>query len=146
LAEKKERAIFLKKKWPDLFIQEFGYLDQNNNERVLQIPNLALLPVKPLAIQSANFKFELMVKESNKQADSTIRSAAKAVTKRPWFLIDDPKTIQGEFVAQQNENSTDKTIKIDVTIGSVDMPYGLHKLINSLTNTAEDNEKKPIDQ
>jgi hypothetical protein len=141
LNDKISEATQLKKKWGDLYQQFIPYFDQNGVERILSVPNLSLLPIKPLAIQSANFKFELRVKDEIKSIESSIRSGAKATVKRPWFLIDDPKMIEGEFVPQQKENSTDKTIKIDVTIGSVDMPYGLHKLISSLTHTAEDNEK-----
>lgn len=136
-----KRLRELKTKWGDLYHQSFEYFDQNGTERILSIPNLSLLPIRPLAIQSANFKFELRVKDEIKSMDSPIRSATRAMTKRPWFLIEDPKEIKGEYVPQQNENSTDKTIKIDVTIGSVEIPYGLSKLISSLTNTTDVVEK-----
>jgi hypothetical protein len=142
--EKQQKIRKLKElnsKWSDLIYQNIEYLDPNGNERTLSISNLSLLPIKPLAIQNANFKFELKVNDKIESVTSTIRSTAKVDPKRPWFLIKDPKNIEGEFVPQRQENSTDKTIKIDVTIGSVDVPYGLHKLISSLTNTAEDNEK-----
>jgi len=130
----------LKKKWPDLYIQEIGYLDQNNNERILRIPNLALLPVKPLAVQNANFKFELKITKNSNTTDS-IRPETKAEVKRPWFLIKDPKEIEGEFVSSQKEDSVEKTIKVDVTVGTVDLPYGLSKLISALTNISEDSSR-----
>lgn len=128
----------LKTKWGDLYQQFIPYVDAEGNDRTLSIPNLALLPIKPLAIQSANFKFELRVKDELKSVDSTIRSAVKANPKRPWFLIEDPKVIAGEFSPHQKEDSIEKTIKIDVTIGTVEIPQGLSKLISSLTSIAED--------
>lgn len=131
-------------RWGTLFQQPIEYVDQNGNGRTIFIPNLALLPIKPLAISSANFKFELKVKDEMRTADSPIRSSAKALQKRPWFLIDTPKTIEGEFAMQQKENSSEKTIKIEVTVGSVDTPYGLHKLISSLTNLAGDSANAKI--
>lgn len=142
LLKTSKRLKELKIKWGALYQQSIDYFDQDGNERTIFIPNLSLLPIKPLAINNANFKFELKVKDDIHSVSSTIRSATGASPKRPWFLIEDPKTIEGEFVPQQDSaNSTEKTIKIDVTVGSVETPYGLHKLISSLTGLAGDSEK-----
>jgi hypothetical protein len=137
--ESERRSIELRKKWPDLYQQPIKYFDHNGFEQSINVPNLSLLPIKPLAIQQANFKFELKVKDNVRSVESTIRSDTHANPRRPWFLIQDPKTIEGEFAPQQKDNSTEKTIKIDVTIGSVETPYGLSKLITSLANLTEIN-------
>lgn len=140
-----KRLKELKIRWGVLYQQPIEYFDQDGNERTIFIPNLSLLPIKPLAINNANFKFELKVKDDIRSVSSTIRSATGASPKRPWFLIEDPKTIEGEFVPQQESgNSTEKTIKIDVTVGAVETPYGLHKLISSLTGLAGDSEKTKV--
>jgi hypothetical protein len=126
-------------KWSPLYNQLIDYVDQDGIDRRLIIPNLSLLPIKPLGIHEANFKYELRVTDSVK-TEPVIKTAG-ANPKRPWFLVD-PKTIEGEFAtAPRREDSTDKSIKIEITVGTMDMPYGLHKLISSLTGTAQDLER-----
>jgi hypothetical protein len=131
----------LKVKWGALYQQAIEYIDQNGIERTIFIPNLALLPFQPLGISGANFKYELRVTQSSK-SDNQIKTASGATQRRPWFLID-PKQIKGEFAPQQKEDASDKTIKMDITIGKVDIPYGLHKLLTSLTGIAQDTASTP---
>lgn len=126
-------------KWSPLYNQLIDYVDQDGIDRRLIIPNLSLLPIKPLGIHQANFKYELRVTDSVK-TEPAIKTAGTN-PKRPWFLVD-PKSIEGEFGSgTKKEDSTDKSIKIEITVGTMDMPYGLHKLISSLTGTAQDLER-----
>lgn len=134
----------LKLKYGALYQQAIEYLDQNGIERTIFVPNLALLPFQPLGIKTANFKYELQIKDS-RTTDSQIKTARGATERRPWFLID-PKKLQGEFVPQRKEGqeaSTDKSIRIEITVGTVDIPYGLHKLLSSMTSIAQDSASPP---
>lgn len=136
LADSERELVNLKREWSSLYQQSIEYIDQNGNERTIFIPNLALLPVQPLGIKEANFKYELGVTNATK-TDTQIKTADGAARKRPWWIVN-PKDIRGEFVPQQKEDSTARSIKIEVSIGTVDIPYGLHKLLSSLTGIAQD--------
>lgn len=137
--EVRARLKELQIKWSPLYNQLIDYVDQDGIDRRLIIPNLSLLPIKPLGIHQANFKYELRVTDSVK-TEPAIKTAGTN-PKRPWFLVD-PKSIEGEFGSgTKKEDSTDKSIKIEITVGTMDMPYGLHKLISSLTGTAQDLER-----
>ncbi|MDD5435548.1 MAG: DUF2589 domain-containing protein, partial [Nitrospira sp.] len=85
--------------------QEFYYDVEINGEtqrRKVSVPTLALVPVAPLAVESADFKLALKVK--NVQRHNQIQqSEGEAVkeeegtgyghSKRPWFLVPDPISI-----------------------------------------------------
>jgi hypothetical protein len=133
----------LKMRFGSLYQMPIEYVDQNGIERTIFIPNLALLPFQPLSIKSANFKYELKVKQASR-TESQIKTAEGAIRRRPWFLID-PKKIEGEFapMRKEGESSSDSAIKIEVTVGTVDVPYGLHKLISSMTSIAHDSASPP---
>ncbi len=130
--EERNELWNLKLKSDDLLMQRFDFFDEKGNDSSLFIPNLAILPIKPLAIDNANYKFELMVKECKEGYDQ-LRRVEGAAKDRPWFLIK-PKRIEGQFSAG---GGTEQTIKIEVNIGSADMPEGLDKLLTSLTNSSK---------
>lgn len=119
----------------DLYHQSIDFIDQNGNEIFLGIPNLALLPIKPLAIQEAEFSYEFSV-ASETDAYDQMGAALKKDQNRPWFLIKEPKSIRGSFITSK-ENSTERSIKINVKVGSTEIPYGLEKLLVHLTNSIE---------
>ncbi|MGD9976374.1 MAG: DUF2589 domain-containing protein [Bacteroidales bacterium] len=124
-----EELWSLKMKWDDLYFQKFDFLDSTGKSSSVFIPNLALLPIKPLAVDNAKFKFNLSVTSSSKEYNQmgTVNGADK---KRPWYLID-PKSVRGEFAKGE---SSEKTIQIEVSVSATEMPYGLDKLLTSLTN------------
>lgn len=127
--EESEELWNLKMKWDDLYFQKFDFLDSSGKSSSIFIPNLALLPIKPLAVDNAKFKFSLSVTSNSKEYNQmgTVNGADK---KRPWYLID-PKSVVGEFAKGE---SSEKTIQVEVSISATEMPYGLDKLLTSLTN------------
>ncbi len=129
----------LQLEYGDLYQQCISYVDPLGTDRQIFIPNLALLPMKPLSIESATFNFELRVSDNSKDFKQMGTISGFEDSKRPWFLIQ-PKSVRGEF-ASSKESGTDKNIKIEVKVGTTEMPYGLHKLLSSLTDLAEDAEK-----
>lgn len=131
IAELKELSI----NYGDLYHQSIDFIDQSGNDIFLGIPNLALLPIKPLAIQEAEFSYEFGV-ASETNAYEQMGAALKKDETRPWFLIKEPKSIRGTFVTSK-ENSTERSIKIKVKVGSTEIPYGLEKLLVHLTNSME---------
>jgi hypothetical protein len=119
----------LRLKYGDLYLQKFDFFDNVGNASSVLVPNLALLPINPLAVNSANFKFELNIATYSDSYDQ-MGSVEGAQEKRPWFLIN-PKRIKGNF---SKGSSDEKTITIEVNVTSTEMPYGLDKLLTSLTN------------
>lgn len=130
--------------------QEFYYDAEVNGEKrtcKLSIPALALVPIAPLAVESAIFKLEMQV-ESVCKHNQIQSSEWKAVAEeqgdfdtytRPWFIVD-PISIKGNLApSSTNEGKpTDKraSIQIEVTVGKTAMPSGLDKLLTFLTQTS----------
>ncbi|MTI23163.1 DUF2589 domain-containing protein [Fulvivirga sp. RKSG066] len=123
----------------DLFQQMVEYVDDTGNQFVINIPNLALLPIKPLAITEGDFSYEFEVQSQNhdyKQMGAAYNKSPDEEGKRPWFLINEPKSIRGSF-ATRKEESSERSIKINVKVGNTEMPYGLEKLLTHLTNNMD---------
>lgn len=131
IAKLKELSI----NYGDLYHQSIDFIDQNGNDIFLGIPNLALLPIKPLAINEAEFTYQFAVASEDK-AYKQMGAALKKDEDRPWFLIKEPKSIRGSFTTS-NEKSMERSIKINVKVGSTEIPYGLEKLLVHLTNSME---------
>lgn len=122
----------LMNKWDELRSLDFNYIDEEANEHLISIPNLALIPVKPLAIDDASFKFEMAVNHS--RDFNTIRKNAKVDTKRPWFLVQ-PKQLTGNIISKE-QASKQASISVEINIKSTEMPAGLGKLLASMNESS----------
>lgn len=141
VAELKE----LSARYGDLYYQNVEFIDQTGNDFLLSIPNLALLPIKPLAISEADFSYEFQVASENieyKQMGAVYKDPEKEKD-RPWFLIKEPRSIRGHF-APRKEESSEASIKINIKVGNTPMPYGLEKLMIHLTNSMDVVDKKDV--
>jgi hypothetical protein len=139
VAELKE----LSARYGDLYYQNIEFIDQTGNGFLLSIPNLALLPIKPLAISEADFSYEFQVASENidyKQMGAVYKKPEEE-KERPWFLIKEPKSIRGHFAARKEESS-EASIKINIKVANTPTPYGLEKLMVHLTNNMEVVDKK----
>ena len=116
-----------------IYLQEFNYADGSGNQQKIQIPNLALLPVKPLSVNSAKFNFAMKVKNVGNY--SQIPESSGANRKRPWMLID-PQRISGTLAQPSGSKSSESAIQIEVTVGETEIPEGLSNLLVSLTQSA----------
>jgi len=133
----------LNAEYGDLYHQNIEFIDQTGNEFLLSIPNLALLPIKPLAISEADFSYEFEVSSENteyKQMGAVYKEPEEE-KERPWFLIKEPRSLRGRF-APRKEESSQASIKIQVKVGSTEMPFGLEKLMVHLTSNMEVIDKK----
>jgi hypothetical protein len=130
---------YLLHKWDEFHSLDFEYVDDQGNEHLISIPNLALIPVKPLAIDTANFKFEMSV---NKAADfKTLRDSNEEEIERPWYLIQ-PKQLSGNIVSKGQ--SSQAAISIDISIKTTEMPAGLSKFLASVNESSRITLKKEI--
>lgn len=133
----------LRSEYGDLHMQPIEYMDGSGQEYFLGIPNLALVPIKPLAVSEADFSFRFNVLSQTKSFDqmgAALGNKPKEERQdepeaRPWYLIRDPKSLRGEIVSQKNPE--DYSMQINVKVTNTEIPYGLEKLLIHLTNEIE---------
>lgn len=136
-----------------LYTQKFRF-NRTNGENTenfeVSIPTLALIPVAPLAIDSAEFEFDFKV--SNVSKHQQIQESEKEVTKleakennfnefnRPWYLVKDPVSLRGGLLpgsgsVQGSENSS--AIKVKIKVSKQPLPAGLDKLLTTLNQISD---------
>lgn len=128
-------------KWDDIYSQDFTYIDDQGNENLMSVPNLALIPVKPLSIETASFKFDMEINNSYENYE-TVRGTSKMnAEQRPWMLIQ-PKRLSGTIVPH-SESGNRSAISIEINIKSTEMPNGLSKLLTTMTESSRILPKDP---
>lgn len=121
----------------------------------LAIPTLALVPVRPLSVETAQFDIELVVKELTHHRQIQ-RSEGKALLKeqeqrvsfgnetppesdRPWYLVSEPVSVRGTLTDPGSvENGSEKmaSIKVHVELKCAPTPAGLSKLLTAMTQVS----------
>jgi hypothetical protein len=124
------------RRFGDLYQQCFSYLDSSGNMRTIYVPNLALLPVQPLGISDAKFKFSMEISDTSEKYDQmgTVQSEEKK--SRPWYLIE-PKSVRGT-ITSGTKMANSRAIEIEMNVKAGDMPFGLHKMLTAITNISTD--------
>lgn len=130
------------------YTQDFFY-DANINGQPephkISIPSLALLPITPLTIESANIKLEMnvthvlkhhQIQQSEQQTLSQEQQYSREA--RPWFLVQDPISIRGTLAPSGADKQSQAAIQIEVKVGKVPMPAGLDKLLTHLTQSSHE--------
>jgi hypothetical protein len=120
-------------KWDDLHSQDFIYIDEEGKENWVSIPNLALIPVKPLSIDNASFQFNMSINDKYENYN-TIKGSAKADYERPWFLIQ-PKRLTGN-IASKSATENQATISIQISVKSTERPNGLNRLLTMMNESS----------
>lgn len=125
-------------------------IDGQVRRQKVSVPALALVPLAPLAVEAAEFKFGMTVRkigrhrqiqESEEKKTQTEKDKGYDRHKRPWFLVDNPISVRGVIAAPQVQNDETKEgaqesmIQIEVKVGRILMPAGLEKLVTSLTQS-----------
>ncbi len=128
----------LKKDNGEIYTQEFNYTDENNIRKKIVIPNLALIPVKPLAIKDASYNFKMSLNRSYKNYRQMQQGSA-GDEPRPWYLLQ-PKSLSGEIIPE-SDAANQTCIQVEVNVGEVELPQGLNNLLISLTQSAEVKDK-----
>lgn len=134
------------------YTQNF-YYDVNLNgvdeRRKVTIPTLALVPVTPLAIESANIKLEMRIshvakhqqlQESERKKLKEKNPEASHDEKSPWFLVPDPISIRGTLAPTSGSTQNGSTIQIEIKMGKTAMPSGLDKLLTHLTQSTQESK------
>ncbi len=135
---------------------EFAFADSEGNKQLVKVPALSLVPISPLAVDSASFDLEMaankvttgrrQIRESENLSTDESSEDYNAV-KRPWFLVEKPVEIRGDIIAPtstdaDSKKQTQSSIKINIQVKSVPMPAGLSKLLTALSSM---NDVKEID-
>ncbi len=122
----------------EIYTQEFNYTDENNTRKKIVIPNLALIPVKPLAIKDASYNFKMSLNRNYKNYRQMQQGSA-GNEPRPWYLLQ-PKSLTGEIIPE-SDAANQTCIQVEVNVGEVELPQGLNNLLVSLTQSAEVKDK-----
>lgn len=133
------RKKLLKKDNGEIYTQEFNYTDENNMRKKIVIPNLALIPVKPLAIKDASYNFKMSLNRSYKNYRQ-MQPGLAGDEPRPWYLLQ-PKSLSGEIIPE-SDAANQTSIQVEVNVGAVELPQGLNNLLVSLTQSAEVKDKE----
>lgn len=128
------------RRFGDLYQQCFSYLDSSGNMRNIYVPNLALLPVQPLGIETAKFKFSMEVSDTSEKYDQMGTVQSEKQESRPWYLIQ-PKSVRGTITSGTKENHS-RSIEVEMSIKAGDMPFGLHQMLTAITNISADTANK----
>ena len=102
----------------------------------MRMPTLALVPLQPLNIESANFSLELAISEI--EHHQQMQSGKVDEPARPWYLVNDPVSVRGTLTPPGNDNQQQRqaSIKIDVHLTRGPTPAGLAKLLTTLTQAS----------
>lgn len=131
---------------------EFQYsltVDGKVEQHSAKVPALALVPIAPLAVDTASFRLALRVQQiaphdqiQASEAD-TVKEEAKSGfdrQRRPWYLVDDPISVEGTFAPTAPASAAtaqQATIQVEVTLGRIPSPAGLDRLLTSLGQSAK---------
>ncbi|HVE87653.1 MAG TPA: DUF2589 domain-containing protein [Myxococcales bacterium] len=131
------------------FVQETVVNGAPRRQRI-SLPALALVPVSPLAVESARFSFDMAVRDVAPHRQLKVSEAGEASAPRPWFLVHEPVSVRGTLApsapAEQREGGpeADASIHIELKVASTKVPAGLDRLLTTLTQiaTVEDADAK----
>lgn len=124
----------------------------------VSVPALSLVPIQPIAIQNAEYEFEMNVqaiyKHRQVQGSRAEKDPDEDEKLRPWYLVRQPVSIRGILAPQvesppagkgkedaETTMSRGSTIKVRVKVDKTPMPAGLSKMLTSLTEMAGVEEK-----
>ena len=122
------------------FVQEREVNGKISRYKV-SVPTLAALPINPLMIHDAEIDFRMKishvepVKAQGPATEADQKGRDKGTWdagKRPWFLVEEPKSFVGEIVQGSDKNDSG-FIGVKMNLGTVEVPDALGKYINSLS-------------
>jgi len=111
-------------------------------QQKLSLPALALVPINPLAVESASFSFDLAVREVGPHQQLKVSEADEAAQARPWYLVHEPVSILGALAPagkapdEKGGADSETAMHIELKVGATKIPAGLDRLLTTLTQTA----------
>jgi hypothetical protein len=122
------------------FVHETTDWEGNTRRHRLSIPLLALVPLKPLAVQEATFKLQMAISQIDRHRQWSVSKKDTATeAPPPWYLVHDPISVRGVLAPRPTADAKDSnpvSIDIEVKVGPVPAPAALDKLVASMMPTA----------
>jgi len=143
---------------------DFEHQVSTGERMKVRVPTLALVPISPIGISSADLKFDFFVrtiarhrqlglgataadKEKNNLTDEQAKDAR---LHRDWFVVDEPLSLRGTFAPEGapakdagNESSNvrqqESRLQIEIKMNSVGVPAALERLLTSLSQSTVSN-------
>ena len=131
------------------YTQDFDYTDDEGHKVTISMPSLALIPIAPLSIDNASFKFNFNVQSTSSHSqiqssekETVQKEAGYAKDKRPWYLVDEPQSFKGTVAPSANETSSSSqsqssVINIEINLSKQPLPSGLDKLLTALQQSTK---------
>jgi hypothetical protein len=135
----------------DHYTQEFYFesqVDGQTKHHKVSIPALALVPIAPLAVESAEFNLRMEIEgiekhsqfQEKKVEEIKSRKPETEDVKSPWYLVQNPISIRGKFGSPCDDDTNKKVtsssaINIQIKVNRIPIPAGLDKLLVSLTQS-----------
>ncbi len=132
----------LNARYGDLYQQSIDFINNDGNQVTVNIPNLALLPIKPLSISEADVSFEFQTAKDRAEKWQNKDDGDK---KLPWYLVQEPKSLKGNIVASREDKKA-SSISVNMKIQAAEMPEGLQKLMIHLTNSIEQIDTNELEE
>lgn len=114
-----------------------------SREYCVNVPQLALVPLNTLNIDSAEFKLGLSVSHVDDHVQN--QESRGDERKRPWFLVSNPISMKGTISSHsdsmKNSDSSTTNVDISVTLKSAAVPAALDNLLTALTKSAHITQK-----
>ena len=111
-------------------------------QQKISLPALALVPINPLAVESASFSFDLAVREVGPHQQMKVSAADEASQARPWYLVHEPVSIRGALAPagktpdEKGAVDSETAMHIELKVGATKIPAGLDRLLTTLTQLA----------
>ena len=118
---------------------------QGGNEQTLVVPLLTIVPIPFIRIDDMNISFKASMSQSNateeREASTTTKKADLKASASYWFV----KAEMSASISSKKDSSSTKnskyaveyTIDVDVHAVQEDMPSGMAKVLNILTESIE---------
>jgi hypothetical protein len=131
---------------------------------VARVPTLALVPVRPLAIEEATFKLRMTVSYVGRHRQTKPFERDASVERRPWYLVDDPVSLRGVLAPspvaaptrapapapepgapeppgaavdeRSDESTASNAIDVFIKVTQTDPPAGLERLLAMMSQKA----------
>lgn len=128
------------------FELEFAYsandpVSNVSKDYVIKVPQLALVPINALTIDSAEIKMGLNVTHVDEHSQMQ-DSRADPEAHRPWYLVQNPISLQGTISSNSSSSSkgtdtSNTSIDITIKLSKSSIPAALDNLLVSLSKSTE---------
>lgn len=119
--------------------------DNKQQEYIMQVPAIAMIPTSPLGIEEASIKFSMSIENvtdhkqlQRAESRNHVSQSNTSGGSRPWYLVEEPKSINGYI---NTKDATNSSIDIEIKLAKSPIPAALEKSLTVLTQSISVTEK-----